>query len=175
MSTQSLNWISGASAAPRAQDQDQTNGTTEPSAVVKSVRRLREEYIQERLDMAQKAHQAHYLYRALAARAKAEDTKARYLRLAESEERHLFRHIMCLKKVGYTPPAFRRSWWTRAWQRVLAWCAPNYVHSRLEKMRRAETRRQIDLIRRQASLRPRKSRAQTQDTQAAALHEGQET
>ncbi|MEX1020129.1 MAG: ferritin family protein [Litorilinea sp.] len=153
MSMQTLNWITGAGSARRASAHVAPTATAAQTAAIKSVRRLRQEYIQERLEMARNANQAHHLYLELAARARHEDDKARFLRLAESEERHLFRHIMRLKKVGYTPPTFRRSWFTKVWQRLVVACAPGRTQNRLKTMRRAETRRQIASIRRQAEMR----------------------
>lgn len=118
-----------------------------------AVRRLRDEYIRERLRQARNASHAHHLYLELAARAKTQDCKALYQRLAETEQRHLFRHTMRLKKLGYQPPKFRRTWFTKTWHRVLATCAPTFVHKTLTKMRQGETRRQIELIRRQSDIR----------------------
>lgn len=149
MSTQTLNWFNGFRIPGRAEKAQ--------NAAVQSVRRLREEYIAERLEMARNASSARYLYLDLAARTEDTENKARFLRLAEAEERHLFRHVLRLKKVGYTPPAFERSWLAQKWHRALVFCAPRMIQQRLEAMRQAETRRQIEAIRRQAAQRARKS------------------
>jgi rubrerythrin len=103
--------------------------------------------------MAHNAADAHALYLELAARAKTADCKMLYQRLAETEQRHLLRHTMRLRKLGHKAPKFRRSWLTRTWHSILASLAPTFAHKQLEQMRRGETRRQIELIRRQSDLR----------------------
>lgn len=163
MSMQTMDWaarVGGrtevttqATAQTAKKHENATPQNTRAAYAAEAIRRLRKEYIEERLRLACNASNAHYLYLELAARAKSKDCKALYQRLAEAEQRQLFRHTMRLKKLGHKPPKFQRTWFTKMWHRVLVSCAPNHVHKYLGKIRQGETRRQIELIRRQSDIR----------------------
>jgi hypothetical protein len=151
MSMQVMNWNAGqAQVQDRVKDQVKASSARNLKAT-RTIRRLRAQYVQERLHMAHNAYIAHHLYLELGTRAKTANCKALYQRLSEVEQRHLFRHTMRLKKLGENTPKFRRSWFSKLWHRVLVACGPAYVHKWLAHIRRGETRRQIEVIRRRSN------------------------